>query len=45
MERSKASMKEKRSPDGQNYPIQDTIIINIISEYFIIDGKRTMKFK
>ena len=30
MERSKAGTKEKRSPDGLNYPIQNTIIINII---------------
>ena len=31
MERSKEGMKEKRSPDGLNYPNQYTIIINIIS--------------
>ena len=30
MERSKDCTKEKRSPDGLNYPNQDTIIINII---------------
>ena len=30
MERSTASTKEKRSPDGLNYPNQNTIIINII---------------
>ena len=30
MERSTASTKEKRSPDGLNYPNQNTKIINII---------------
>ena len=30
MERSKAGTKEKRSPDGLNYPNQNTIIIIII---------------
>ena len=39
MERSKAGTKEKRSPNGQNYPYQNTIIINIISSYFIRDCK------
>ena len=44
MERSKAGTKEKRSPDGLNYPNQSTIIINIICKYFVRDGKSTMKF-
>ena len=30
MERSKAGTKEKRRPDGLNYPNQNVIIINII---------------
>ena len=30
MERSKSGTKEKRSPDGQIYPNENTIIINII---------------
>ena len=30
MERSKVGTKEKRSPDGLNYPYQNTIMINII---------------
>ena len=30
MEKSKAGTKEKRSPDGLNYPNQTTININII---------------
>ena len=30
MQRSKVGTKEKRSPDGPNYPNQDTIIINTI---------------
>ena len=30
MERSKPGTKEKKSPDGLNYPNQNTIIINII---------------
>ena len=44
MERSKAGTKEKISPDGVNYPNQNTIIINIICKYFIRHGKSTMKF-
>ena len=43
MERSKAGTKEKRSPDGLNYPNQNTIIITIICEYFIRYGKSIMK--
>ena len=42
-ERSTAGTKEKRSPDGLNYPNQNTIIMNIICQYFIRDGKK-MKF-
>ena len=30
MDKSKAGTKEKESPDGLNYPTQNTIIINII---------------
>ena len=30
MEKNKAGTKEKRSPDGLNYPNENTIIINII---------------
>ena len=30
MEKSKVSMKEKRCPDGLNYPNQNTTMINII---------------
>ena len=30
MERSKAGTKEKRSPNGLNYPNKNSIIINII---------------
>ena len=30
MERSKVGTKEKRSPNGLNYPYQNTIMINII---------------
>ena len=44
MEKSKAGTKEKRSPDGLNYPNQNTIIINIIYQHFIIYGNSTMKF-
>ena len=44
MERSKAGTKEKRSPDGLNYSNQNTIIINIICQYFIRDEKNVMKF-
>ena len=44
MERSKAGTRKKRIPDGLNYPNQNTIIINIICQYFIRDGKSTMKF-
>ena len=40
VERSKASTTEKPNLDGPTYPIQDTIIINIISQFFIIDGKK-----
>ena len=43
MERSKAGTKDKRS-DGINYPNQNTILINIINQYFIRYGKSTMKF-
>ena len=44
MERSKAGMTEKWSPYGLKYPNQNTLIINIICQYFIRDGKSTMKF-
>ena len=44
MERSTAGTKGKRSPDGLNYPNENTIIINILFWYFIIYGKSTMKF-
>ena len=44
MERSKVRTKEKRSPDGLNYPNQNTIIINIICKHFIRNGKSRMKF-
>ena len=44
MERSKAGTKEKISPDGMNYPNQNTILINIIWYYFARYGKNTMKF-
>ena len=44
MERSKAGTRENRSPDGLTLPIQNTIIINIISYYFTRYGKSTMKF-
>ena len=44
MERSKAGTKENRSSDGLTLPIQNTIIINIISYYFTRYGKSTMKF-
>ena len=33
MERSKAGTKEKSSPDGINYPNQNTIMINIICQF------------
>ena len=33
MERSKADTKGKRSPDGQNYTNQNTIIIKILVIY------------
>ena len=39
MERSKAGTKEKRSPEGLNDSNQNTIIVNIICQYFIRDGK------
>ena len=42
MERSKAGTKGKRSPDGLNYPNQNTIMINIICLHFITDGKSTI---
>ena len=45
MESSKAGTKEKISLVGLNYPNQNTIIIiNIICEYLIRDGKSTMTF-
>ena len=44
MERSKAGTKEKRSPNGQNYPNQNKIIINVSCHYFVRDVKSTMKF-
>ena len=44
MERSKAGTKEKTSPDGLNYPNQNTILMNIILYYFKRYGKNTMKF-
>ena len=31
MERSKAATKEKRSPEGLNYPNQNTTIINVVN--------------
>ena len=34
MERSKAGTKEKRSPNGLNYPNQNIILINIIWYFF-----------
>ena len=40
MERSTAGTKEKRSPDGLTYQNQNTIIINIICQYFITDEKK-----
>ena len=40
MGRSKAGKKEKRSTDGLNYPNKNTIIINIICQYFIRYGKK-----
>ena len=40
MERRKSGMKEKRNPDGLNYPNQNTIIINIICYHFIRDKKK-----
>ena len=43
MERSKAGTN-KRSPDGLSHPNQNTIIINKIWEYFMRNGKSTMKF-
>ena len=43
MERSKAVTKEK-SPDGLSHPNQNTIIINIILQYFIRYGKSAIKF-
>ena len=43
MERSKAGTKEKGSPDGLHYPDQNAIIINIICEYLIRYGKRTIE--
>ena len=43
IDKSKQGKKGKRSPDGLNYPNQNSIIINIICQYFIRDGKNTMK--
>ena len=40
MERSKVGKQEKRSLDGLNYPNKNTIITNIICQYFIRDGKK-----
>ena len=45
MERRTAGLEEKRSPDGLSHPNQNTITINIICQYFIRDGKSTMKLK
>ena len=46
MERSKVGTKEKRSPGGLNYPNQNTMLINIICQHFIRDGKSAMtKFR
>ena len=42
MEKSKAGTKE-RSPDSLSLPNQNTIIINIICQYFIRYGKSYMK--
>ena len=39
MEKRKAGKKERKSPDGLNYPNKNTIIINIICQYFIRGGK------
>ena len=44
IERSIAGTREKRSPDGLNYPYQNTIITNIMCQYFIRDGKSTKEF-
>ena len=35
MERSKAGTKGKKSPDGLNYPNQNTILINIMSNEYV----------
>ena len=43
MERGKAGTN-KRSHDGLSHPKQNTIIINKIWQYFIKNGKSTMKF-
>ena len=42
IERSKARMREKKSPDGLNFSNENTIIINIICQYFI---KRWKNYK
>ena len=39
MEKRKAGKKEKKSPDGLNYPNKNAIIISISCQYFIRDGK------
>ena len=44
MESSKAGAREKNSRQGLNYPNKNTIIINLICQYFIRYGKSTMKF-
>ena len=43
MERSNEGM-DKRSTNGLSQPNQNTIIINKMWQYFIINGKSTMKF-
>ena len=40
MEMSKAGTKN-RNPDGLSLPNQNTIIINIILQYFLRNGKNT----
>ena len=39
MERIKVDTKGKRSPDGLNYPYQNTLMVNIICQYFIRNRK------
>ena len=41
---AKHAWKKKESPDGLNYPNQNTIIINIICLYFLTYGKSIMKY-